>query len=129
MKNFKQKLALLALPLFWLAPLLVKAEELTNPLTGNSTPISIETLASRLIKGALGLVGVISLLMFIYGGFLWLISAGDSEKVKKGKDIMIWSVLGIVIIFASYAILSMFFALLSPGSADTGATNPGSATQ
>ena len=43
--------------------------------------------------------------MFIYGGLVWMTAAGANEKVQKGKDILIWATVGLVIIFTSYALV------------------------
>ncbi|MCK4553586.1 hypothetical protein KAU19_01320 [Candidatus Parcubacteria bacterium] len=51
-----------------------------------------------------GLIGSVALLFFIYGGIVFLISAGNSEKVEQGKKILIGAAIGLVIVFASYAI-------------------------
>lgn len=53
----------------------------------------------------LGLVGALALLMFVYGGVVWLLSGGSSEKVAKGKEIILGSVVGILIVFGSYTII------------------------
>jgi amino acid transporter len=82
--------------------------ELPNPL--GTTSISV--LIGRIINGALGIVGSLALLMFIYGGIIWMTSGGNEEKVKKGKQTLIWAVLGIVIIFTSYSILNLVFEIL-----------------
>lgn len=59
------------------------------------------------IKVATGIMGSLALLVFVYGGFVWLTSAGNSDKVKKGTTAMVWAVIGIVVIFASYAIINL----------------------
>jgi len=74
---------------------------LTNPLGPNTT---VYTLAGRIISVVLGLVGTIALVMFIYGGIIWMTSAGSKDKVKKGKDAIVWSVIGMAVIFASYGL-------------------------
>ncbi len=51
-----------------------------------------------------GLIGSVALLFFIYGGIVFLISAGNSEKIEQGKKILIGAAIGLVIVFASYAI-------------------------
>ncbi len=71
---------------------------LSNPLGTTS----VSGLFGRFIKGFLGLTGTIALVMFIYGGITWLTSAGSPDKIKKGKDIFLWSVVGLIIIFSSY---------------------------
>ncbi len=54
----------------------------------------------------LGIVGSLSLLMFVYGGFSFLISSGESDKVTKAKSIIKNAIIGLVIVFASYTIVS-----------------------
>ena len=77
---------------------------LPDPL-GNKHPEPAE-LIGRIIHAALGIVGSIALAMFIYGGFTWMTAAGNSEKVQKGKDVLIWATLGLVIIFSAYALVN-----------------------
>jgi len=62
-------------------------------------------LGVNVAKWILGIVGSIALLFFIYGGFTFLISAGNSAQVDKGKNIIIGAVVGLVIVFASYLII------------------------
>jgi len=66
----------------------------------------IPALISRVITGALGVVGSFALLMFIYGGFMWMLSGGNEKMVEKGKSTLIWAALGLVIIFMSYALVN-----------------------
>ena len=72
---------------------------LCNPLSVN-TP---QLLIGMVINSILGVVGSLALLMFIYGGLTWMTSAGSQEKVKKGRDIILWSAIGLVVIFTAYA--------------------------
>ncbi|MEA1963227.1 MAG: pilin [Patescibacteria group bacterium] len=78
---------------------------LNNPLTGGIGADSPNELIGQIINGVLGIVGSLALVMFIYGGFVWMLAAGSNEKVQKGKDILIWATIGLVVIFASYAIV------------------------
>jgi len=55
----------------------------------------------RIAQLILGLTGSLALLMFVYGGFLMVTSAGSQEKVSKGKTVMTNAVIGIVIIMTS----------------------------
>ncbi len=50
-------------------------------------------------------IGALALLVFVYGGFKMIISAGDSAKIKEGKDAMVAAVIGIVIAFSGVAIV------------------------
>jgi len=78
---------------------------LTNPLTGTTKSEGIPTLLGNVINSVLGIIGSLALVMFIYGGATWMLSAGNQEQVTKGKNILIWATLGLVIIFTAYALV------------------------
>ena len=87
--------------------------KLDNPLAGNKTEAS--QIISTVIKTALGIVGALTLLMLVWGGFQWLTSAGNPEKVKSGAQTMLWAIIGVVLVFASYILLSTFTDYLTGG--------------
>lgn len=88
--------------------------KLENPLNlDEDKPVA--DLAGRVIRTFLGVVGIIALIMFVYGGVLWLVSAGNAERLQRGKDIFVWSIVGIVIIFSSYAIVSFILEKIIAG--------------
>ena len=84
--------------------------KLVNPIGGTVAKpegtTSIPQLVGTIVKSVLGIVGSIALGMFVYGGFLMLASAGNAAMVKKGQDAMVWAVIGLAIIFASYALVT-----------------------
>lgn len=82
---------------------------LTNPLQGNP---DINTIIGRVISAILGIIGSITLVAFIYGGVLWLTSAGNDGRIKKGLNTMVYAVIGLFIIFAAYAILNTIISAL-----------------
>lgn len=93
-------------------PALAQGVALPNPLGIDSVP----SLIGRVIQGLTGIVGSIALAMFLYGGFLWLTSAGNNEKIKKGKEILIWAVLGLALIFSSYIIVNFVITGITTGA-------------
>ena len=48
----------------------------------------------------------------LYAGFLWLTSAGSEEKVGQAKKIITSAIIGLVIIFISYAIATFVITQL-----------------
>lgn len=82
---------------------------LQNPL-GNVT--SIPQIIGRVINTILGILGAITLFVFVYGAFHWITAAGSAERVKKGVKTMLFAVAGLFIIFASYGILNKLFEVL-----------------
>lgn len=85
--------------------------DLPNPIGGLTKGQEVQSLIGRVIKVIMGLVGAIALLMFVYGGFLWMTAAGNDDKVAKGKEIFIWATAGLAVIFTSYIIV--YFILSS----------------
>ena len=107
----KQFLRILIVPsVILLLPHLVFAVSLNNPLGDGTT---IYSLIGRLIKFLLGLSGSVALLMFVWGGFQYLWSAGDDNKVKMGKKTISNAALGLVIIFSSYMLISTLIKALT----------------
>ena len=74
-----------------------------NPL-GNTAGGAPE-LYGRVIRLLLGFVGVAALLFFIWGGIVLLTSRGNADKIKQGRDTLVWAVIGLVVAFSSYIIL------------------------
>jgi hypothetical protein len=54
-------------------------------------------------------LGTIAVLLFLYAGWLWFTSQGSSEKIEKAKKIMVSAVIGLAIMFGSYAIVNWIF--------------------
>lgn len=71
---------------------------------GLSTDVNLPNMAGTVIGYFLGLIGILFFLLVLYGGFLWMTARGDTDQVKKARDLIINAVLGLVIVFAAYAI-------------------------
>ncbi len=109
-----KKIIILLFLSFLILPIKVDAKDFPNPLgQENITP---EIVIGNVIKAVLGIVGALALLMFVYGGLLWMTAAGAPERVTKGKDTLMWAALGLVIIFASYVLVKFVIdSLLGAG--------------
>ncbi len=66
-------------------------------------------LAINLIDYMLAISGSLALLFFIYGGFIWLLSAGNSEKITKGKNILSAAAVGLIIVLAGWMIINLVY--------------------
>ncbi|HLC69986.1 MAG TPA: Ig-like domain-containing protein [Patescibacteria group bacterium] len=127
--NFNQKrrtagllgvlfLAVFFVLLFYSFP--VEAQTLTSneagvgmieqPLGLPSTDIRI--IIARIIRAALGLLGIILLVIIIYAGFLWMTAGGNDEQIGKAKNIIKNGVIGLIIIMSAYAITQFIISSL-----------------
>lgn len=73
------------------------------------TNTDLRVAIGRAINVVLGIMGSIALAMFVYAGFLFMVS-GTSDSMEKARSILVWSSMGIVVIFASYALLQLIFS-------------------
>jgi len=76
---------------------------LTNPLAGITTP---QALLGKILQGIFGVTGSLALVMFVLGGLTWMTSAGNPEKVKKGRDMLIWAAIGLFVVFSAYTLVT-----------------------
>lgn len=64
----------------------------------------IRVVIVRIINAALGFLGIIVVLLVLYGGYLWMTSGGDERKVETAKKVLKNSVIGLIIIILAFAI-------------------------
>lgn len=74
--------------------------------------------ALQITNFVLGFLGLIAILIVIYGGFLYLTDAGKAEQAEKGKKAITYAIMGILIILGSYAIVNT--VLRAPSGTDQG---------
>lgn len=94
------------------------------PTGGLSTGSAIFQWAiTLLIIGAI----VVALFMLIYSGIQWIQSGGDKEKLTAARHRIIYTIIGLVVIFLSFMIINVvgsFFGVnLLGGSGDNTRTN------
>ncbi len=50
--------------------------------------------------------------VFVYGGFLWLLSGGNTEKVQQGRKAIVAAIVGIIIIFGAWIFINTYLKFL-----------------
>ncbi len=83
---------------------ILKYLEATAKAAGFGEPRSLVEIVGAVISIFLSFLGIIFLILIIYGGFVWMTSGGNEAKVLKAKKILTQAVIGLIIIVASYAI-------------------------
>lgn len=75
------------------------------PPTGTATG-DLAQVILRIINYVLAIVGIVALAYLVYGGFMYITSAGNEDKVEAAKQIIINAVIGIVVIGVAAAIVN-----------------------
>lgn len=128
----RSAISLLIIPLF-LIPFFVFASGAEDALQGLQTTaytsgagspnVDIAVFVGNIIRALLALLGVIVLIFMVYGGYLWMASGGNEQMVKKSKDILFNTIIGLIIVIAAFAITDFIMkgisgAVNSSGTAD-----------
>ncbi len=71
---------------------------------GYNTETTPDLFIAVIIKTLLSFLGVLFLILMIYGGFLWMTARGNEEQVTKSKNLIIAAIIGLIIVVTSYAI-------------------------
>lgn len=85
---------------------------------GFGAPRDPRVIVANIIKILLTLVGTLFFAYTVYGGALWMMSAGVEEKITKGKDIIRNGIIGVVIILGAYSITWMTYWMVYQGQSD-----------
>lgn len=75
------------------------------------TNLNLFELVEKIINGVLGFLGVIAVVIMLYGGFLWMTAAGDGNQVDKAKKTLRNGTIGLVIVLTAWAIVRFIFGL------------------
>lgn len=71
-------------------------------ITPPSNITSIADIVNKILPIVYAVTGVALLGYFIYGGIIWLMSAGDPDKVKKAQDTLVNAAIGVGIVILAY---------------------------
>ena len=123
-KSLKSILNRVLLPVLVLAPVLANASSLTPVRdrrgiaaipgdTGVFESFSLFDTIGIVIRWALGFIGIIVFLIFLFAGFEYATAGGDSAKTEKATGRMVSAIIGLIIIFFAFvlsnAVLSFIF--------------------
>ncbi|MFA6227559.1 MAG: lamin tail domain-containing protein, partial [Patescibacteria group bacterium] len=83
-------------------------------LSGVFGTASLGMIIGRILQILFGLLGVVVVLLIIYGGFTWMTAGGDPDKVNKAKRTIYNAIIGLVIIFSAFAVTTFLMYWFNP---------------
>lgn len=60
----------------------------------------------NIVNFFLGFLGLIAVIMVIYGGITYVTAGGNQEAIDKAKKIIMYAIIGIVIVLISFALIN-----------------------
>ena len=85
-------------------------------------------IVSQIINILLFLIGIVSVIMIILGGFKYALSGGDSDKVTGAKNTVLYAIIGLIVAILAFAIINFVVGTVSSGSMGGGIGGGSSAT-
>lgn len=72
----------------------------------------LPVIIGNLVQAFISILGVLFLVLIIYGGWLWLTARGEADRVEKAKSTITRAIIGLLIIFSAYALTSFVISRL-----------------
>jgi hypothetical protein len=99
----------------------VKTSDCQQAATIVSNPESckgndLNSIITIIINTLIFAIGIVAVVMIIMGGISYATSQGDPAKVKKGKDTILYGVIGVVVSLLAFAIVNFVLDALINGS-------------
>lgn len=80
----------------------------------------VRTTVAQIIRVAMGLLGIIAVVIILVGGFKWMTAGGNEEQVGDAKKWIFSGVIGLAIILSAYALASFIINQLVTATTQSG---------
>lgn len=80
-----------------------------------TNPIGATSVTGLLRNGVgfmLGISGFLAMAALVWGGILYIVSLGNDQRVGMAKQIIMWAVVGLSVIFLSYFVIFSIWDVL-----------------
>ena len=74
----------------------------------------------RAINLMLFIVGILAIVMLIFGGIRYVVSGGDPSKVKDAKNTILYAIIGLVVAILGYALVSWVISVVGSSGGSSG---------
>ena len=128
MKNKKFLIFIIFIFIFAFQTLSVQAEVGPNPAAGTEYGLTAtakeatltdsgdsarpQDIIAKIVGYLLAMIGIVFLVQIVFAGYSWMMSGGSDEKIKKAKDKITSSAIGLAVVLLAYIISWAIFDLL-----------------
>ncbi len=91
----------------------VSANANSSNNSANCKSDDLNDVIKNVINAIIFAIGIIAVIMIILGGISYATSQGDPAKVKKGKDTILYGIIGLVVALLAYAIVNFVLGALN----------------
>ena len=124
--NIVKKIAYGILSIVFAFPMVVSAATTSTgfavPTTGlpgegaGGTGTGLIGIATGVMNWLLTLVGILGVVGFVIAGIIYLTAAGDDGQIEKGKQAMVYSIVGVIVALIGVVVINAVQGMLGGGS-------------
>jgi hypothetical protein len=130
--KFFLKIYLISIFILTLAPMQVAAQGIEDPRNieyGLSTNFSnvgigqtddLKGTIANIINIVLGFLGIVAVIIILFGGFKWMTAAGNEDQVSQARTMIVQGIIGLFVVFAAWAIASFVIGQLQSATSNGG---------
>jgi len=82
--------------------------EKTYDISATKPESSITNAIGNIVNVMVGILGAVAVILILYSGFLWMTAGGNDEQIKKAKNTIKRTVIGLMIVAFAYGIAFFF---------------------
>jgi hypothetical protein len=75
--------------------------------TPDALDVTLSRINANIVNPAIEFAFIIAFVIFLWGVFQFIRNAGDKDKRQEGKDHMIWGIVGFLIMFCVFGIITI----------------------
>lgn len=68
---------------------------------------TVGSLYTKFINFALYAIGIVAIIAVIYGGYIYMTARGNAEQAKKGRSVLTWAIIGLIVVLAAAVIVNV----------------------
>ena len=74
------------------------------PGKGKDSTVTADGIFDNVVIWVFGILGIVAVIILIYGGVLFVLSQGDAGKAQKARQTIIYAIIGIIVVIIAGAI-------------------------
>lgn len=81
-------------------------DQISTAGSGTGAKTDVNGFVAIALNVVFGFIGVIAVVMIVLGGISYATSQGDPGKIQKGKNTILYGIIGLVVVLMAFAIVN-----------------------
>ena len=73
---------------------------------------NLPNIVENILESIILVLGIVAVIFIIVGGFQYMSSAGDTSKIQKAKNTILYAVIGLVVCILAFIIVNFVISII-----------------